>query len=104
MSLFIDVHDLPGPVSMEEAVKAHAADLQVQPEFGVHYLRHWVDERHGKIFALVDAPDAVAAHTVHRMAHGLVPGCDLPRAGSRLTRASCRTQESERDTAPRQCR
>jgi hypothetical protein len=29
MSLFIDVHDLPGPVSMEEAVKAHAADLQV---------------------------------------------------------------------------
>jgi uncharacterized protein DUF4242 len=44
----------------------------------VHYLRHWVDERHGKIFALVDAPDAVAAHAVHRMAHGLVPGAIFP--------------------------
>jgi hypothetical protein len=78
MSLFIDVHDLPGPVSMEEAVKAHATGLQVQPEFGVHYLRYWVDERHGKIFALVDAPDAVAAHAVYRMAHGLVPGAIFP--------------------------
>jgi Protein of unknown function (DUF4242) len=78
MSLFIDVHDLPGPASMEEAAKAHAADLQVQPEFGVHYLRYWVDERHGEIFWLVDAPDAVAAHAVHRMAHGLVPGAIFP--------------------------
>ena len=72
MSLFIDVHDLPGPVSMEEAAKAHTADLQVQPEFGVHYLRYWVDERHGKVFCLVDAPDAETANTVHRQAHGLV--------------------------------
>ena len=49
MSMFIDVHDLPGPVSMAEAAQAHAADLRVQPEFGVHYLRYWVDEQHGKI-------------------------------------------------------
>ena len=40
----------------------------------VHYLRYWVDEQHGKVFCLVDAPDAVAAHAVHRMAHGLIPG------------------------------
>jgi Nickel responsive protein SCO4226-like len=78
MSLFIDVHDLPGPVSMEEAAEAHAADRRVQPEFGVRYLRYWVDEPHGKIFALVDAPDALAAHAVHRMAHGLVPGAIFP--------------------------
>jgi hypothetical protein len=31
-----------------------------------------VDEAAGKIFCLVDAPDAEAANTVHREAHGLV--------------------------------
>ena len=30
------------------------------------------DEEHGKIFCLVDAPDADAAAAVHRAAHGLV--------------------------------
>ena len=38
----------------------------------MHYLRYWVDEEQGKIFCLVDAPDAEAANTVHREAHGLV--------------------------------
>ena len=52
--------------------KAHAADLQTQDEYGVKYLRYWVDEADGKIFCLVDAPDADAANTVHREAHGLV--------------------------------
>jgi hypothetical protein len=31
-----------------------------------------VDEEAGKIFCLVAAPDAEAANTVHRQAHGLV--------------------------------
>jgi hypothetical protein len=31
-----------------------------------------VDEKQGKIFCLVDAPDAQTAATVHREAHGLV--------------------------------
>ncbi len=36
------------------------------------YKRYWDDESAGKIFCLVDAPNADAAHTVHREAHGLV--------------------------------
>ena len=36
------------------------------------YLRYWVDEANGKIFCLVEAPDAEAAESVHREAHGLV--------------------------------
>ncbi len=48
------------------------ADLDTQDAYDVHYLRYWVDETHGKIFCLVDAPDANAANTVHREAHGLV--------------------------------
>ena len=31
-----------------------------------------MDEAAGKIFCLVDAPDAETANTVHREAHGLV--------------------------------
>ncbi|WP_228374554.1 DUF4242 domain-containing protein [Demequina rhizosphaerae] len=72
MALYMDVHSLDGPVTLGEVAKAHAADLAIQEDHGVHYLRYWVDEGNGKIFCLVDAPDAEAANTVHREAHGLV--------------------------------
>lgn len=72
MPLFMDVHNLQGPVSIADVAKAHAADLDTQDEHAVHYLRYWVDENQGKIFCLVDAPNAEAANTVHREAHGLV--------------------------------
>ena len=72
MALFMDVHTLPGPVGMSDAEQAHAADLQTQERYGVSYLRYWVDEAAGKIFCLVEAPDAEAAHAVHRQAHGLI--------------------------------
>jgi hypothetical protein len=72
MPLFMDSHDLHGPVSAEEVAKAHAADLAAQERHGVSYERYWVDEAQGRIFCLVQAPDAEAAATVHREAHGLV--------------------------------
>ena len=72
MPLFMDIHDLHGPVSAEEVAQAHAADLATQDEFGVNYTRYWVDPAQGKIFCLVEAPSAEAAADVHRKAHGLV--------------------------------
>jgi hypothetical protein len=72
MPLFMDVHNLGGPVTVDDVAKAHAADLETQGDHEVHYLRYWVSEGQGKIFCLVDAPDAHAANTVHREAHGLV--------------------------------
>src|SRR3954447_4436580 len=72
MPLYMDVHNLGDAVALDDVAKAHAADLERQDEHGVHYLRYWVDEDQGKIFCLVDAPDADAANTVHREAHGLV--------------------------------
>ena len=57
---------------MADVAGAHQADLAVQQQHGVNYLRYWVDEQHGKVFCLVDAPSAEAAATVHREAHGLV--------------------------------
>jgi hypothetical protein len=72
MPLYMDVHNLDGPVTMDDVAKAHAADLEIQGDHDVSYLRYWVDEGQGKIFCLVEAPDAEAANTVHRAAHGLV--------------------------------
>ena len=72
MALFMDTHSLDGGVKASDVAQAHQADLQTQDSYGVHYLRYWVDEGAGKIFCLVDAPDAEAANRVHREAHGLV--------------------------------
>jgi hypothetical protein len=72
MALFMDVHTMGGPVGLTDVEQAHAADLRTQERYGVSYLRYWVDQEQGKIFCLVEAPDAEAANTVHREAHGLV--------------------------------
>ena len=73
MALFMDVHTIKdGHVAAEDVAAAHAADLKTQDQHDVKYLRYWVSEDQGKIFCLVDAPDAEAANTVHREAHGLV--------------------------------
>ena len=72
MALFMDTHNIEGGVSATDVAGAHQADLATQGKYGVDYLKYWVDEEAGKIFCLVDAPNAEAANTVHRQAHGLV--------------------------------
>ena len=72
MALFMDVHHMDGGVSAEDVAEAHQADLATQEKHGVEYKRSWVDEKAGRIFCLVDAPDAETAAAVHREAHGLV--------------------------------
>ena len=72
MALFMDVHSISGGVTEADVAGAHAADLATQGPHEVNYLKYWVDEEAGKIFCLVEAPDADAANTVHREAHGLV--------------------------------
>jgi hypothetical protein len=69
----MDVHEaLPDGATAADVAGAHKADLETQGQYGVTYLQYWVDEANGKVFCLVDAPDADAAITVHREAHGLV--------------------------------
>ena len=72
MALFMDVHSIEGGVTETDVAGAHEQDLATQGDYGVNYLRYWVDEQAGKIFCLVQAPDADAAAEVHRQAHGLV--------------------------------
>lgn len=72
MALYMDVHSIDGGVGAGDVAQAHMADLQTQDRYGVRYLRYWVNEADGKVFCLVDSPDADAAARVHREAHGLV--------------------------------
>jgi hypothetical protein len=72
MPLFIDVHNIKGGVAAKDVADAHMKDLKEQGKHGVRYLKYWVDEKEGKIFCLVDAPNKEAAHLVHKHAHGLV--------------------------------
>ena len=73
MPLFMDVHEtLPEGATVKDVMGAHKADLETQDEYGVKYLRYWVDEKNAKVFCLAEAPNAEAAIAVHREAHGLL--------------------------------
>ena len=70
MPLYLDVHSVPG-ATPDDLRKAHQADLAVQGKYGVDYRKYWLNEKCGKVFCLVEAPNAEAAMRVHREAHGL---------------------------------
>ncbi len=73
MPLYMDVHNsLPEGAGLKDVEAAHAADLKTQGKHGVSYKQYWFDEKQGKVWCLVEAPNAEAAMTVHREAHGLL--------------------------------
>lgn len=72
MALFMDVHHHVEGLTAEAVNGAHERDLEVQERYGVDYKQYWFDEASGKVFCLVEAPDADAAAAVHREAHGLM--------------------------------
>jgi hypothetical protein len=72
--LFLDVHELgPGKVTAGAVADAHRKDLATQGKHGVDYKAYFLDEKHGKIDCLAEAPSAEAAVAVHQEAHGLLP-------------------------------
>ncbi|MGZ6313945.1 MAG: DUF4242 domain-containing protein [Candidatus Limnocylindrales bacterium] len=72
MPLYLDTHyHVPG-LTTEAVAGAHARDMEVGPKYGVRYMRYWYDETTGRVYCLVEAPDAEAARTVHAEAHGLL--------------------------------
>ncbi len=72
MPLYMDIHHhIPG-LTREAIAGAHAKDIEIQGKYGVNYQKYWFDEKTGKAFCLVEAPDKESAIAVHRKAHGLV--------------------------------
>src|SRR5262245_18487697 len=70
--LYMDVHDLDS-VTAEAVAGAHQKDLAVQDQYGVNFIRYWVDEENAKVYCLAEAPNAGAVSEAHAHAHGLVP-------------------------------
>jgi uncharacterized protein DUF4242 len=72
MPLYLDIHHHIEGLTADAVAHAHEADLKTQEKYGVKYLRYWFDEKSGKVFCLIEAPNKEAANAVHREAHGLV--------------------------------
>ncbi len=71
MPIFMDIHTVAG-ASPDALRAAHEADLAVQDQHHVNYLKYWHNEDAGKVFCLFDAPSAEAGAAVHAEAHGLM--------------------------------
>jgi class 3 adenylate cyclase len=72
MPLYMDIHSVDPETTWEEIAKAHFADTEIQDDYHVEYLKYWFNQDCGKLFCLVEAPNAEAARCVHQEAHGLV--------------------------------
>ena len=72
MPLFMDEHEKVDGLTAEAVAGAHLMDLAVQEKYDVNYLKYWFNEETGRVYCLVDAPNAAAAEAVHREAHGLL--------------------------------
>ncbi len=72
MPLYMDIHTIDPDTTWEDIARAHYADTEIQDEYDVEYLKYWFNKECGKLFCLVEAPNAEAARCVHEHAHGLV--------------------------------
>jgi hypothetical protein len=68
MSTFMDVHDGFVGVTEEQLAEAHAADLAIEENEGVHFERAWLDPDSGKVFCLSTGPSREAVMRVHEAA------------------------------------
>lgn len=72
MPLFMDTHRKIDGLTAAALADAHKMDLAVQEEHDVKFLQYWFNQESGRVYCLVQAPNAEAAEAVHREAHGLV--------------------------------
>lgn len=79
MAKFMDVHQGFVGVTAEQLEAAHAADLAIEGEEGVHFERAWLDPESGKVFCLSTGPSKEAVLRVHEKAgHGTDEIYELP--------------------------
>jgi hypothetical protein len=72
MPLFLDIHHKVDGLSADAVADAHKKDVEIQKKYGVNYLKYWFNEKEGRVFCLVEAPDKESAIKVHKEAHGLL--------------------------------
>lgn len=69
---YIDVHHL-GKVTAADVAAAHKKDLAVEKNYGVDFVKYWVDEKNGDVYCLSSATDPAQITQTHKAAHGLLP-------------------------------
>lgn len=76
---FLDVHKLePGSVTYADVAGAHKKDLATEGEYGVSFIKYWVDEKEGLVYCLSKAKSADDIRKTHAEAHGLIPAAIYP--------------------------
>jgi Protein of unknown function (DUF4242) len=68
MAKFMDVHSGFHGVTAEQLDEAHAADLKIEGDEGVHFEKAWLDPEEGKAFCLSTGPSKEAVMRVHERA------------------------------------
>jgi hypothetical protein len=68
MAKFMDVHSGFHGVTPAELDAAHAADLKIEGDEGVHFERAWLDPEQGKVFCLSTGPSKEAVLRIHERA------------------------------------
>src|SRR5690242_2450331 len=68
MPQFMDVHSGFVGVTAEQLNEAHAADLAIEGEEGVHFSHAWLDADAGKVFCLSTGPSKEAVMRIHERA------------------------------------
>lgn len=68
MPRFIDIHSGFFPVTREQPAEAHAHDLEIGADKGVHLERAWLGPEFGKVVCLATAPTTEAVMRIHERA------------------------------------
>lgn len=68
MAKFMDVHNNMKGITPEQLQDAHNADLAIQQEEGVDFVKAWADPESGKVWCLAEAPSAEAVRRIHQRA------------------------------------
>ena len=62
---FMDIHTGFVGVTEDQLAAAHAADLAIEADEGVHFEQAWLDPVSGKVFCLAEGPSREAVQRIH---------------------------------------
>ncbi|MFC5954718.1 SCO4226 family nickel-binding protein [Streptomyces pratens] len=65
MAQYMDIHHNMRGITADQLEQAHAADLAIQQEEGVHFQHTWADPESGTVYCLSEAPSAEAVQRIH---------------------------------------
>ncbi|MFD7325025.1 SCO4226 family nickel-binding protein [Streptomyces sp. NPDC059875] len=66
MSTYMDVHRNMVGITADQLREAHAADLAIEKDEGVHFQRAWADPASGTVYCLSTGPSADAVQRIHQ--------------------------------------